>query len=117
MDDRCKKTAIFIGGAIFGSLGIKLLTSKDAKNAYAHITAAGLRVKDYAMRTVTMAQENVDDIIATAMDINEDREAEEFFNECCCEDGETECCCEDEACSESEEPNVKEDADKESDEV
>lgn len=35
------RLACFVGGALFGSAGVKLLTSKDAKNAYIHITAAG----------------------------------------------------------------------------
>ena len=34
------RLACFVGGALFGSAGVKLLTSKDAKNAYIHITAA-----------------------------------------------------------------------------
>ena len=28
------KLALFVGGALFGSVGIKLLSSKDAKKAY-----------------------------------------------------------------------------------
>ena len=40
------RLACFVGGALFGSAGVKLLTSKDAKKAYTHITAAGLRMKD-----------------------------------------------------------------------
>lgn len=74
------KLACFVGGALFGSVGVKLLTSKDAKKAYTHVTAAGLRVKDAAMETVTTLQENAADILASAKDINEDRakkEAEE----------------------------------------
>mgnify|MGYP006924821152 CR=1 FL=1 len=51
------KLACFIGGALFGSVGIKLLSSKDAKKAYTHITAAGLRMKDSAMKTVATVQE------------------------------------------------------------
>ena len=41
------------GGPLFGSAGVKLLASKDAKKAYTHITAAGLRMKDSVMETVT----------------------------------------------------------------
>ena len=40
------KLACFAGGALFGSFGVKLLSSKDAKKAYVHVTAAGLRMKD-----------------------------------------------------------------------
>lgn len=71
------RLACFVGGALFGSVGIKLLTSKDAKKAYTHMAAAGLRVKDSVMETVTAAQENVADILAGAKDINAGREAAE----------------------------------------
>ena len=47
------KLACFVGGVLFGSVGVKLLSSKDAKKVYTHITAAGLRVKDSVMQTVT----------------------------------------------------------------
>ena len=63
------RLACFVGGALFGSAGVKLLTSKDAKNAYIHITAAGLRMKDSVMETVTAVQENAADIVASAKDI------------------------------------------------
>ena len=67
------RLACFVGGALFGSAGVKLLTSKDAKKAYTHITAAGLRMKDSVMETVTCVQENAADILASAKDINEQR--------------------------------------------
>lgn len=67
------KLACFVGGALFGSAGVKLLASKDAKKAYTHITAAGLRMKDSVMETVTCVQENAADILASAKDINEQR--------------------------------------------
>ena len=71
------RLACFVGGALFGSAGVKLLTSKDAKNAYIHITAAGLRMKDSVMGTVTTVQENAADILASAKELNEDRAAKE----------------------------------------
>ena len=71
------KLACFVGGALFGSAGIKLLTSKDAKKVYTHVTAAGLRVKECVMETVTTIQENASDILASAKDINEARAAKE----------------------------------------
>ena len=71
-----KKLALFAGGTLFGSAGIKLLSSKDAKNAYAHTAAAVLRMKDCVMTTVNTVQENAADILATAKDINEQRAAE-----------------------------------------
>ena len=71
-----KKTALFVGGALFGSAGIKLLTSKDAKKAYTQVTAAVLRMKDCVMATANLVQENCGDILAEAKEINENRAAE-----------------------------------------
>ena len=69
------KLACFVGGALFGSFGVKLLSSKDAKKAYVHVTAAGLRMKDTVMQSVTAVQENAADILASAKDMNEARAA------------------------------------------
>lgn len=66
------KLALFAGGALFGSFGIKLLSSKDAKKAYVHVTAAGLRMKDTVMQSVTAVQENAADIMASAKELNEE---------------------------------------------
>lgn len=71
------KLAFFAGGVLFGSVGLKLLTSKDAKQVYTHLTAAGLRVKDSIMQTVTCVQENAEDILASARDLNDERAAQE----------------------------------------
>ena len=71
------KVAAFVGGALFGSAGIKLLTSKDAKKVYTHATAAVLRMKDCVMETATAVQENCGDILADAIAINEARAAAE----------------------------------------
>ena len=69
------KIALFIEGTLFGSAGFKLLSSRDAKKAYTHITAAALRCKDEVMRNVETVQENCSDILADAKEINEKREA------------------------------------------
>ena len=71
-----KKTGIFAAGVLFGTAGIKLLTSRDAKKVYSHGTAAVLRAKDCVMKTVTNVQENASDIYAEAKPINADREIE-----------------------------------------
>ena len=71
------KVAAFVGGTLFGSAGIRLLTSKDAKKVYTHATAAVLRMKDCVMETATTLQENCEDILAEAKSINEARAAEE----------------------------------------
>ena len=41
------------------------------------VTAAGLRMKDSVMETVTTVQENAADILASAKELNEDRAAKE----------------------------------------
>lgn len=72
-----KKIALFVGGALFGSAGVKLLASKDAKKVYTHTTAAVLRMKESVMGTVGTVQENAADILASAKDINQQRQAQE----------------------------------------
>lgn len=71
------KLACFVGGTLFGSFGIKLLSSKDAKKVYVHATAAGLRMKDSVIETVTNVQENAADVLASAKELNEERAAKE----------------------------------------
>lgn len=70
-----KKIALFAGGALFGSAGVKILGSDDAKKVYTQCTAAALRAKDCVMKTVTTIQENAEDIYADAKNINEERAA------------------------------------------
>ena len=72
-----KQIGIFAGGVLFGTAGIKILGSKDAKKAYTHTTAAVLRAKESVMTAVTKVRENADDILADAKDINEKRAEEE----------------------------------------
>lgn len=72
-----KKTGIFAAGVLFGTAGIKVLSSKDAKKLYTNCTAAVLRAKDCVMKTATTVQENAEDILAEAQQINESRAAKE----------------------------------------
>ena len=76
-DKCCKNLAVFVGGVLFGSAGLKLLSSRDAKKAYTHATAAALRMKDSVMETVTTVQENAADILASAKDLNAQRTEQE----------------------------------------
>ena len=69
------KLGFFAGGVLFGTAGIKILSSKDAKKAYTHATAAVLRAKDCVMTTVDSVRENAGDILADAKEINETRAA------------------------------------------
>lgn len=68
-----KKTGLFAAGVLFGTAGIKILSSKDAKKLYTNCTAAVLRAKSCIMKTATTIQENAEDIYAEAQQINEDR--------------------------------------------
>lgn len=68
-----KKIGLFAAGVLFGTAGIKVLGSKDAKKVYAHTTAAALRAKDSVMTAVTAVREGADDIYAEAKAINEHR--------------------------------------------
>ena len=71
------KTGLFAAGVLFGTAGIKVLASDDAKKLYANCTAAVLRAKETVMNTVTTVQENAEDILAEAKQINEERAAKE----------------------------------------
>ncbi len=77
LDFGIKKAVIFAGGVLFGTAGMKILGSKDAKKVYTETAAAALRAKDCVMETVTTIRENCDDILADAKEINERRAAEE----------------------------------------
>ncbi|MCD7852539.1 MAG: DUF6110 family protein [Oscillospiraceae bacterium] len=69
-----EKAVLFAGGVLFGTAGIKLLASDDAKKTYAHCTAAVLRAKDCVTKTSTTLQENCEDILAEAKSINQKRD-------------------------------------------
>lgn len=70
-----KKTGVFAAGVLFGTAGVKVLSSKDAKKVYTNCTAAVLRAKECVMNTVTTVQENAGDIYEEAKNINEERAA------------------------------------------
>lgn len=72
-----KKIGLFGAGVLFGTVGLKILGSKDAQKLYAHTTAAVLRAKDSVMKTVTTIREGAEDVYADARDINETRAQKE----------------------------------------
>lgn len=72
-----KNFGLFAAGVLFGTAGIKVLSSKDAKKVYTHTTAAVLRAKDSVMETVTTVRENAEDIYADAKAINQQRAQQE----------------------------------------
>lgn len=72
-----KKTGIFAAGVLFGTAGIKILSSREAKKVYTNCTAAALRAKECIMNTASIIQENAEDIYAEAQQMNEERAAGE----------------------------------------
>ena len=72
-----KHPGLFAAGVLFGTAGIKALSSKDAKNLYTKATAAVLRAKDCVLSVVSNIQENAQDIYAGAQQINDERAAAE----------------------------------------
>ena len=76
-DIEWKNPGLFAAGVLFGTAGIKVLSSKDAKKVYTGCTAAVLRAKECVMKTVSIIQENATDIYEGAKEINEERAAAE----------------------------------------
>lgn len=74
---KLKNLALFAGGVLFGTAGVKILSSKDVKKVYVEGTAAVLRARDCVMKTAETVQENAEDILAEAKQINERRAVEE----------------------------------------
>ena len=70
------KLGLFAGGVLFGTAGLKILTSRDAKKIYTQTTAAVLRAKESVMTTATAIKEGASDILADAKDVNEQRAVE-----------------------------------------
>ena len=62
-----KKLGSFAAGVLFGTAGLKILGSEDAKKVYAHTTAAALRAKDCVMKAVTTVREGAQDIYEDAV--------------------------------------------------
>lgn len=73
---KCKKLGFFAGGVLFGTAGMKILSSRDARKVYTEVVAAGLRARDCALATTSKVQENAEDILAEAKAVNEARKAE-----------------------------------------
>lgn len=78
---KLKKLGLFAGGVLFGTAGVKILGSEDAKKFYVNCVAAGLRARDCVMTTATNIQENAEDILAEAKQINEARGYESYGEE------------------------------------
>ncbi|MBQ3394415.1 MAG: hypothetical protein IJG64_04595 [Oscillospiraceae bacterium] len=76
LTDGRKGLALFLGGVLFGTAGIRILKTDDARKVYVQGTAAALRGKEEIMETATVLRENLDDIYAQAQEVNEKRARE-----------------------------------------
>ena len=79
--DTMKSVGLFLGGILAGTAGVKVLASKEAKKVYVQTAAAALRAKDCMMNTVTIVQENAEDVLAEAKAVNAMREETEITEE------------------------------------
>lgn len=64
-----EKLGAFVGGALFATVGAKILASKDAQKVYVYTTAAALREKEDVMSVVTNIKEIAGDVLAGAKGI------------------------------------------------
>ena len=71
-----KKSGVFAAGVLFGTAGVKILASEDAKKVYTNCTAAVLRAKTCGLNVAASVQANAEDILAEAQQINEERAAQ-----------------------------------------
>lgn len=70
---KTKEVCSFLGGVVFGTAGIAILASEEAKKVYTNATAIGMRAKNKIMEKATIIQENAGDIYADAKEINENK--------------------------------------------
>ena len=70
----------FIGGVAFGTLGFKVLASKEAKKFYAKTIATGYKAKDSIDETISNIKQHADDVLADAGDIYEAEKKEADLN-------------------------------------
>ena len=79
--NKVKNANLFAAGLALGTVGLKMLTSKDAKKVYANVVAAGLRAKESVMQTAEKVQASSGSILADAQEINENRRKEDALFE------------------------------------
>ena len=72
-----EKLGAFVGGALFATVGAKILASKDAQKVFVYTPAAAMREKVDVMAGVTNVKELAGDGVAGAKAFNEKRAAEQ----------------------------------------
>lgn len=66
-----KKSSLFAGGVVFGTVGLKLLKSKSAKKGYARVLSTSFKVKDEIDSTISKVKQHADDVYAEAKELYE----------------------------------------------
>lgn len=74
-------TRSFLGGLLVGTVGLKLLGSRDAKRLYAHLIAGGMKIKDTLDSSVEGVRASYDDVMADARSIYEKDRSEQKSRE------------------------------------
>lgn len=64
-----KKSSLFVGGVLFGSLGLKVLASKEAKHVYAKAVATSYKLKDGVDAAVSQVKQHANDVLEEANDL------------------------------------------------
>ena len=59
-----KKSSLFLGGVAFGTLGLKVLASKEAKKGYSK--ALGLQIERWTDASVSVVKQHGDDVLQDA---------------------------------------------------
>jgi len=67
------KTGMFVCGVLFGTAGLKILATEEARKVYVPLTAAVLRARDYTTAEATRVKVAAEDILAEAAKVNEDK--------------------------------------------
>lgn len=66
-----KKSSLFLSGVVFGTAGLKLLASKEAKNIYSKTIAKSYKMKDCINNSVSNVKQQADDVLQDAKFIYE----------------------------------------------
>ena len=66
-----KTPSVFLGGMAFGTLGLKLLSSTEAKKGYATVLAKAYKAKDSVDEMISNVKQHTDDVAAEARDLYE----------------------------------------------
>lgn len=73
-----KKSSLFLGGVAFGTLGLKVLASKEAKKGYSKALAKAYKLKDGLLdASVSVVKQHGDDVLQDAKYLYEQEKKEE----------------------------------------